>query len=55
MMAFFALPQTGVIPYEGGMNRLVEEAGDFILRGIGMTEPAIAASHAATPLQTAAD
>jgi AcrR family transcriptional regulator len=55
MMAFAFLPPQGFIPYEGGIDRLVDEAGDFILRGIGMTEAAIAASHAVPPLQTAAD
>jgi AcrR family transcriptional regulator len=55
MMAFAFLPQDGFIPYEGGLDKLVAEAGDFILRGIGISEAAIAASHAASPLQTAAD
>jgi TetR/AcrR family transcriptional regulator, transcriptional repressor of aconitase len=55
MMAFAFLPQEGFIPYEGGIDQLVEEASDFILRGIGMTEAAIVASHTAPPLQTAAD
>jgi AcrR family transcriptional regulator len=55
MMAFGFLPQTGVFPYEGDIDQLDEEASDFILRGIGMTEAAIVASHAAPPLQTAAD
>ncbi|HWD60561.1 MAG TPA: helix-turn-helix domain-containing protein [Stellaceae bacterium] len=55
MMAIAFLPQEGFIPYEGDIDRLVEDAGDFILRGIGMTETAIAASRAAPPLQTAAD
>jgi AcrR family transcriptional regulator len=55
MMAFAFLPQEGFIPYEGGIDRLVEEASDFILRGIGMTETAIVASHAAPPLESAAD
>jgi TetR/AcrR family transcriptional regulator, transcriptional repressor of aconitase len=55
MMAFAFLPQDGFIPYEGGLDKLVKEAGDFILRGIGISEAAIAASHAASPLQTAAD
>jgi AcrR family transcriptional regulator len=55
MMAFAFLPQEGFIPYEGGIDQLVEEASDFILRGIGMTEAAIAASRAAPPLQSAAD
>ena len=55
MMAFAFLPQEGVIPYEGSVDRLVDEAGDFILRGIGMTEEAIAASRGESPLETAAD
>jgi hypothetical protein len=55
MMAFAFLPRESFIPYEGGIERLVEEAGDFILRGIGMTEAAIAASRGAPPLQSAAD
>ena len=55
MMAFAFLPPEGFIPYEGELDRLVEEASDFILRGIGMSEAAIAASHAAPPLQAAAD
>lgn len=55
MMAFAFLPQEGFIPYEGGIGRVVDDAGDFILRGIGMTEAAIAASRGAPPLQSAAD
>lgn len=55
MMAFAFLPQDGFIPYHGSLDRLVEEASDFILRGIGMTEAAIAASHAMPPLTVAAD
>jgi len=56
MMAFAFLPRDGFIPYEGAIDRLVEDAGDFILRGIGMTEAAIAASRTtALPLQSAAD
>ena len=55
MMAFAFLPPEGIVPYEGELDRLVEEAGDFILRGIGMTEAAIAASRGAPPLQSAAD
>jgi TetR/AcrR family transcriptional regulator, transcriptional repressor of aconitase len=55
MMAFGFLPQAGVFPYEGDIDQLVEDASDFILRGIGMTEAAIAASRHAPPLQTAAD
>ena len=55
MMAFAFLPPNGIVPYEGDLDRLVEEAGDFILRGIGMTEAAIAAPRGAPPLQSAAD
>ena len=55
MMAFAFLPQDGFIPYQGSLDQLVEEASDFILRGIGMTEAAIASSHALPPLQMAAD
>jgi TetR/AcrR family transcriptional regulator, transcriptional repressor of aconitase len=55
MMAFAFLPPEGFIPYEGEIGQLVDEAGDFILRGIGMTEEAIAASRVAVPLPTAAD
>jgi AcrR family transcriptional regulator len=55
MMAFGFLPGEGFIPYEGDLDQLVAEAGDFILRGIGMTEPAIAASRGAPPLHVAAD
>jgi AcrR family transcriptional regulator len=55
MMAFAFLPRDGFIPYEGGLDKLVAEAGDFILRGIGISEAAIAASRAASPLPTAAD
>jgi TetR/AcrR family transcriptional regulator, transcriptional repressor of aconitase len=55
MMAFAFLPKDGVVPYEGTIDRLVEDASDFILRGIGMTEAAMAASRAAPPLITAAD
>ncbi|HEV2187949.1 MAG TPA: helix-turn-helix domain-containing protein [Stellaceae bacterium] len=55
MMAFAFLPQDGFIPYHGSLDQLVEEASDFILRGIGMTEAAIDGSHAMPPSQMAAD
>ena len=55
MMAFAFLPRDGFIPYDGSIEHLVEEAGDFILRGIGLTEAAIAASRAAPSLPSAAD
>jgi AcrR family transcriptional regulator len=50
MMASALLPPGGCVPYEGSLDRVVEEAGDFILRGIGMTEAAIAASRATPAL-----
>jgi AcrR family transcriptional regulator len=53
MMAFAFLPKDGCFPYEGTLDQAVEEAGDFILRGIGMTEAAIAASRTAPALQAA--
>jgi TetR/AcrR family transcriptional regulator, transcriptional repressor of aconitase len=55
MIALAFLPRDGFIPYDGDIDRLVEEAGDFVLRGIGMNEAAIAASRAAPALPTAAD
>ena len=55
MMAYGFLPPEGTVRYEGELDRLVGEAGDFILRGIGMTEAAITASRGAPPLQSAAD
>src|SRR5271154_1312372 len=55
LMAFGFLPQNGIMPYEGDLDRLVEEAADFILRGLGMNEAAIIASRGDAPLQTAAD
>ena len=55
MMALAFLPREGCVPYEGEIDQLVEDASDFILRGIGMTDAAIAASRTALPLQSAAD
>jgi hypothetical protein len=56
LMAFAALPPQGCIPYTGGPDAVAEEATVFILRGIGMTEAAIAAHRGgANPLQAAAD
>ncbi|HTZ35639.1 MAG TPA: helix-turn-helix domain-containing protein [Stellaceae bacterium] len=55
MMAFAHLPPDGIVPYDSALDRLVAEASDFILRGIGMNEAAIAAGRAAPPLQMAAD
>jgi len=50
MLAIAFLPQQGFIPYECGIERLVDDASDFILRGLGMSEAVIAASHRAAPL-----
>jgi AcrR family transcriptional regulator len=55
MMAFAFLPEDGCIPYEGDVERVAEEAGDFILRGIGMRESVIAASRREDTLQPAAE
>ena len=57
MMAFAALPAEGCVPYDGLPERIVEEASTFILRGIGMTEAALAAAvdPADGDLQLAAD
>ena len=55
MIALAFLPQDGFIPYEGDIDRLVDEAGDFVLRGMGMTEAAIATTRTAPALQAAAD
>jgi AcrR family transcriptional regulator len=48
MLAYAALPTKGCIPYEGSLDDIVGEASAFILRGIGMTDAAIAegARHA---------
>ena len=53
MMAFAALPGQSCVPYEGDLLALVEEATGFILRGIGMTDAAIAASAEAALLAAA--
>ncbi len=55
MMASAFLPQQGCIPYEGTLEQMVEEASDFILRGVGMSPAAIAASRTASFLQPAAE
>lgn len=44
MMAFVLLPARGCLSYRGTMAALVEETTWFILRGIGLTEAAIAAA-----------
>ena len=54
MVAFATLPGQSCMPYEGTLDDLVEEASAFILRGIGMSDAAIAAAAAPT-LPSAAD
>jgi AcrR family transcriptional regulator len=49
MMAFAALPGLSSVPYEGRLDDIVDEAIFFILRGIGMTDAAIAASAERAP------
>jgi len=43
MMAFAVLPGASCVPYAGSVEDLVDEAARFILRGVGMTDAAIAA------------
>jgi TetR/AcrR family transcriptional regulator, transcriptional repressor of aconitase len=47
MVACVLLPGCACIAYAGTLADLVEEASRFILRGIGMTDPAITAALAA--------
>jgi hypothetical protein len=54
MIAFAALPGRSCIPYAGSLEDIVDAASIFILRGIGMSDTAIAAS-AAAELQLAED
>jgi AcrR family transcriptional regulator len=44
MIAFVLLPPRACLSYQGTMAALVEETTCFILRGIGLNEPAIAAA-----------
>jgi TetR/AcrR family transcriptional regulator, transcriptional repressor of aconitase len=46
MMAFASLPGRACIAYQGTSAALVEEATKFILRGIGMSDAAVAAALA---------
>ena len=52
-----ALPGDSCVPYEGGIDAIVDEASTFILRGIGVRDAAIAAADGASEraLETAAD
>ncbi|HZT86987.1 MAG TPA: helix-turn-helix domain-containing protein [Stellaceae bacterium] len=55
MVAFMLLPGRSCVPYDGPLDRLVEEASWFILKGLGLRETAIAAAldiGAKTPLET---
>jgi AcrR family transcriptional regulator len=54
MMALAALPGSSCMPYQGKLDDIVDEAIFFILRGIGMTDAAIA-SAGEPALQSAAD
>jgi AcrR family transcriptional regulator len=49
MIAFASLPGQSCVPYEGTLDALVDEASRFILRGIGMSDAAIAANREAFP------
>src|SRR6266446_5556123 len=49
MMAFASLPGQSCVPYEGTLDALVDQASHFILRGIGMSDAAIAANRKALP------
>ena len=46
MMAFVFLPARACLPYHGTLASLVDETSWFMLRGIGMTDGAIARSLA---------
>jgi TetR/AcrR family transcriptional regulator, transcriptional repressor of aconitase len=53
MLAFATLPGQSCMPYEGTLEELVEQASAFILRGMGMSDAAIAAAAAPTLLSAA--
>jgi TetR/AcrR family transcriptional regulator, transcriptional repressor of aconitase len=52
MVAFVFLPSRASIPYQGTPATLVDEASWFILRGIGMKDPAIAEALASGALRS---
>lgn len=54
IMAFAALPGESCIPYDGSLDDMVGEASAFVLRGIGLSDAAIA-TGAERALQVAAD
>ena len=56
MMAFVCLPEHACLSYQGTLMALIDETTWFVLRGIGMTDAAIAAalaSSAQNPLELA--
>ena len=53
MMAFAALPGRNCVAYRGTLDDLAEEATAFILRGIGMSDAAIAAGAESAQYATA--
>ena len=56
MMAFVFLPARACLSYQGTLMTLIDETTWFVLRGIGMTDAAIAAalaSSAQNPLELA--
>ncbi len=57
MIALAALPEPRCVPYGGTLDDIADEAGAFILRGIGLSDAAIKAGDAASgcTLQSAAD
>ena len=55
MIAFAGLPGRRTSLIAASLEALVEEASGFILRGIGMTDAAIAATRCGAALQSAAD
>lgn len=46
MVAFVHLPGRACVPYEGSLEALAQQASWFILRGLGMSDAAIAAALA---------
>lgn len=46
MIAFARLPGRACVPYAGGLDALAQQASLFILRGIGLSDAAIAAALA---------
>ena len=53
MMAFAALSGRSCIPYRGEVEDIVEQAVAFVLRGIGITDAAVAGRAGPAPLMAA--